>query len=310
MQLLKVGRHTIQITNDSKIIFPKERITKGEVVDYYARIAKHMVPYMKNRPIAMQRFPEGIGKEGFFQKDISNYFPSWIKYVRVKKKEGGVVRYVLCNDAATLVYLANQLCLTPHLWLSKADKLEYPDRIIFDLDPASKSATVAKKDFDAIKKVAFLLKDLLEQLGLVPFVMTTGSRGVHVVVPLKRLYDFDEVREFAREIAQYLVNQHPKALTLEMRKDKRRGRIFIDFLRNAFGATGVAPYAIRAKPGAPVATPITWKELQTPTMNSQRYTIKTIFKALARRADPWKEIDKHAQSLARARKKLNALVPK
>lgn len=309
MQMLKIGRHTVQITNSSKVLFPKDHITKEDIIQYYFDIADKMLPHMKKRPITMQRFPDGIRDQGFYQKDISDYFPAWIKYVSVKKQEDGIVRYALCNDKATLIYLANQLCLTPHLWLSKADKLEYPDRMIFDLDPASKKVASTPKDFASVKKTAFLLKDILEKLGLVPFVMTTGSRGVHVVVPLKRQHDFDEVRAFAREIAQLLVDAYPRMLTLEVRKEKRRGRIFLDILRNAFGQTGVAPYAVRAKPGAPIATPITWQELRSPTMHAQRYTVKTIFRRLSRRADPWKEIDKHAQSLVRARKKLSDVVP-
>lgn len=301
MQIVKVGRRAVQIANLSKELFPKAHITKGDLIEYYLRVADIMVPHIKNRPITMQRFPQGIADEGFYQKDISDYFPSWIKYILVKKKEGGTVRYALCNDAATLIYLANQLCITPHVWLSKQDKINYPDRMIFDLDPS-------KKGFDAVKKTALLLKDVLEELGLVPFVMTTGSRGLHVVVPLKRTHTFDEVRAFAREIAQLLVNEYPRMLTLEMRKEKRRGHIFLDILRNAFGQTGVAPYAVRAKPGAPIATPITWQELKKSDMKSQRYTIQTIFRRLSRTGDPWKDIDKYARSLKGAQKKLDQLL--
>ncbi len=309
MSMLKVGKYNIEITNSAKEIFPLSHITKGEIVNYYVRIADTMVPHMKNRLISMQRFPNGINHESFFQKNIGDYFPAWIKNVSVKKQTEGVVHYAVCNDAATLVYLANQLCLTPHIWLSKADKLDYPDRMIFDLDPATAHDVTTKKDFDSVRKTAFLIKEALEQLDLIPFVMTTGSRGVHVVVPIKRQYTFDEVRDFARDIAQLLVNEYPKELTLEVRKEKRRGRIFMDVLRNAFGQTGVAPYAIRAREGAPIATPITWQELKSPTMHAQRYTIKTIFRRLTQRGDPWKEIDASAQSITQARKKLSKLAP-
>ena len=173
--------------------------------------------------------------------------------------------------------------------------------MIFDLDAAF-------KDFASVKKTAFILKNVFEELGLVPFVMTTGSRGLHVVVPLKQQDTFDEVRTFARDVAQYLVNEHPDMLTLEMHKEKRKNRIFLDILRNAFGQTGVAPYAVRALPGAPVATPITWQELQKSITNAQRYTIKNMFRRLGRRDDPWKEFDAHAQSLKSARKKLSVLI--
>jgi len=173
--------------------------------------------------------------------------------------------------------------------------------MIFDLDAAF-------KDFASVKKTAFILKNVFEELGLVPFVMTTGSRGLHVVVPLKQQDTFDEVRTFARDVAQYLVNEHPDMLTLEMHKENRKNRIFLDILRNAFGQTGVAPYAVRALPGAPVATPITWQELQKSITNAQRYTINNMFRRLGRRDDPWKEFDAHAQSLKSARKKLSVLI--
>lgn len=307
MPTLKIGRRSIEVSNLQKILFPKDKITKGDILDYYERIAKYMVPHMKNRPITMQRFPDGIRDNGFYQKNISDYFPKWIDYIPIKKQEDGVVKYAICNDAATLIYLANQLCLTPHLWLSKVDDVNTPDRIIFDLDPSSKSAVSSPTSFANVKKAAVLLKALLEELGLTSYVMTTGSRGAHVVVPLKRNYDFDEVRDFARDVAELLVSENPKLLTIEVRKGKRRGRIFVDYLRNAFGQTAVAPYAVRAKPGAPVATPITWQELRSAGMHAQRFTIKNIFKRLSTKKDPWHDIDKHAQSLAAARKKLNAL---
>lgn len=301
MQLMKVGRHVIQLSNLEKELFPKDYITKGDLIQYYHNIADIMIPHMKNHPITMQRFPNGITQEGFYQKDISDYFPAWIKSVPVTKQEGGIVRYALCNDAATLIYLANQGCITLHLWLSTKSKLDYPDRLIFDLD-------ASHKDFASVKKTAFLLKDVFETLELVPFVMTTGSRGLHVVVPLKKRDTFDEVRSFARDLAEYLVHEHPDMLTLEMHKEKRKKRIFLDILRNAFGQTGVAPYAVRALPGAPVATPITWQELQKSVSDSQQYTIKNIFRRLGRRDDPWDKFDTQARSLSSARKKLRALM--
>lgn len=307
MPVLKIGRHSVEVSNLKKILFPKDKISKGDILDYYERVAKYMIPHMKKRPITMQRFPDGIDHEGFYQKNIANYFPKWIDYIPIKKQEDGVVKYAICNDAATLMYLANQLCLTFHLWLSKVDDVNAPDRLIFDFDPSSKSVISSPKNFVGIKKAALLMKDLLDELGLTSYVMTTGSRGVHVVVPLKRKYDFDEVRAFAREIAQFLVDENPKLLTLEVRKGKRRGRIFVDYLRNAFGQTAVAPYAVRAKSGAPVATPITWQELRSAGMHAQRFTIKNIFKRLSTKKDPWHDIDKHAQTLVAARKKLHAL---
>jgi len=287
---IKVGQHTIEITHGDKILFPHSGITKTEFVNYYYRIAPIMLPYLKNRPLTMLRYVNGIGEDGFYQKDVSSYFPSWIKRVTINKRESGAVHYMLCDSAAALVYIANQLCITPHVWLSHADKLDNPDRIIFDLDPGIKT------DFAVVRITAKKLKKILEAHGLTPFVMTTGSKGLHVVVPIKPTHDFDHVRAFARSIAQELVEQDTKRLTLETRKAKRRGRLYVDVMRNAFGQTGVAPYAVRAREGAPVATPIDWSEL-TAAMHPRRYTIKNIFKRLARKGDVWHDMQQYAVAL-------------
>ncbi|PKN03191.1 ATP-dependent DNA ligase, partial [Candidatus Dependentiae bacterium HGW-Dependentiae-1] len=229
--------------------------------------------------------------------------PAWITREPIAKQDGGVVNYVVCNNAATLVYLANQLSLTQHIWLSRIDKLNDPDKLIFDLDPSAK-----KIDFSLVRTKAKQIKTVLEELGLVPFVMTTGSRGLHVVVPLKRTHDFDTVRAFARDVAEYLVRQDPKNLTIEMRKEKRGTKIFIDYLRNAYGQTGVAPYSVRAKEGAPVATPISWPEIDKSSLRSDCYTIKNIFARLETVGDPWQGMHRSARSLTSAQKKIQILL--
>lgn len=300
-RIVKVGKRSLTLTNESRILFPKSRITKGDLISYYAAIAPVMLPYIKNHLITMVRYPSGIDEEGFYQKDAGTYFPDWITTQRVKK-EGGFVDYVVCNDAATLIYLANLACITPHIWLSQYTKLDYPDRMIFDLDP-SQGVT-----FSAVRKAALVLHEILQDLGLHSFVMTTGSRGLHVVVPLKRLAPFEYVREFARDVAQWMVQHDEKNLTLEMRKNKRGARIFVDYLRNGFGATAVAPYAVRPHEKAPVATPLEWHEVKNSKLSSQQYTIKTIHKRIAKMGDPWEHMMKQASSLKAARKKLDGMI--
>jgi len=302
MYFLKVGKQQVKITHGQNILFSKTQITKNELIEYYLNIAPIMIPHVKNRPLTMRRFTRGIAHEGFFQKNISDYFPKWIKSIPIKKKEDGIVNYAVCNNAATLVYLANQLCITPHIWLSKIDKLNYPDRMIFDLDPST-------KNFDQVRFAAKQLKKLLENLGLQTFVMTTGSRGLHIVVPLDRKKDFDFVRQFAKDVATILAQKYPKMLTTEIRKAKRGKKIFIDTYRNAFAQTAVAPYAVRAKKGAPVATPIDWREV-TSRLKPNSYTIKNIFRRLAKKEDPWKYINKSACSLKNARKRLDSMLKK
>jgi bifunctional non-homologous end joining protein LigD len=209
-------------------------------------------------------------------------------------KKGGTIDHVVCDDAATLAYLAGQACITPHRWLSRADQPDDPDLVIFDLDPSGPDPAA---DFDAVRSAARSLRSALESAGLVPFVQTTGSRGLHVVAPLDRSADFDTVRAFAREVADAVAADDSEHLTTEQRKQKRRGRIYVDIMRNAYAQTAVAPYALRARPGAPVATPLDWDELSSTGMSPQRYTAANLFRRLARRADPWADIDRHARPL-------------
>lgn len=290
------GRYIIETSSEDKILFPKhgkaaKSITKGDVIEYYNNIASLMLPYLKNRPLMMHRFPNGIDKESFYQKNASDYFPDWIKQVKVPLKDGSFNNYVVCQNKATLVYLANQACITPHVWLSQISDLNYPNRLIFDLDPSELG------DFKPVCQAALLLKKCLKDFGLESFVMTTGSHGLHVVVPLVKSATFEETREFAIKCAKILITKHPDLLTLEIRKNKRGKRIFVDTLRNQYGATAVAPYAIRAKPNAPIATPLDWKELSSKDLTAQKYNISNIFDRLNSIQDPWKKINKIKQTI-------------
>ena len=296
---VKASGHSIEISNADKFLFPEDKISKKDIIDYYSKIARVMLPYLKERPVTMHRFPDGIEAEGFYQQAVSDYFPEWIERVTVKK-EGGEVTHPVCSNAATLVYLANQACITPHVWLSRRDRLDYPDLLIFDLDPPD-------DDFSTVRDAALALRDLLHEIGLEPFVKTTGSRGLHVVVPLDRSDDFDEVRTFARQVAHMLAERQPEQLTDEQRKEKRGKRVFVDTLRNSYGQTTVAPYALRAKPGAPVATPLDWGELQDEKLHSQTYTLTNILGRISRKNDPWQGIWRNSRSLKKARERLEAI---
>ena len=219
----KYGRISVTITHPEKVLLPPS-ITKGDIIAYYETIAPTMVPYVKNTHfLMMHRFPEGLNGESFYQKDASDYFPAWIKTEKIPKT-GGFNNYVVCQNQATLVYLANQACITPHLWLSRIDKINFPDRLIFDLDPSG-------DDFTPVRKLALSLKTLFDHLKLKAFVMTTGSRGVHVIVPIDRALEFNEVREFALMCAHVLIQAHPELATLEIRKEKRGDKVFIDTLK-------------------------------------------------------------------------------
>ena len=303
MSKMNFGRYSFNISHEEKIFFPKSKITKGEFISYYNDIAEIILLHIQDRPVSMLRMPDGIKGESFFQKDAPDYFPEWIKTKRIKK-QGGSVHYVICNNKATLVYLANQGCITPHVWLSKINKLNYPDRLIFDLDPSGKNY-----DFKKVKSAAKIFnKFLSEELKLDPFLMTTGSRGLHVVVPIYANNNFDDVRELGQDIAKVIADRYPDELTNEVRKKKRKGRIFLDTARNAFAQTAVPPYSVRPGENAPVAAPIDWDELSNKKLISQSYNIKNIFKRLNKDPDPWKDINQHKNSLKKTYKILNDII--
>lgn len=297
MTNLSFGRYTVEISNEDKVFFPDAGITKGDVIAYYRKIADTILPHLKDRTLSMQRFPDGITSDGFYQKEAGDYFPDWIKTVKIKKKNGSNNQVVIEN-AATLVYLANQGMITPHIWLSRIDKPDHPDRLVFDLDPPG-------DDFGPVRTAAKELVAFLDDLGLPAFVQTTGSTGLHLAVPLDRSENFDSVRDFAQKIASILADRHPDDLTTEVRKQKRRGRVFLDTARNAYGQTFVAPYSLRPRADAPVAAPITFKELDRSSLSPRKYTIRNIFHRLGAVHDPWRNINRRAVSLAKARRALD-----
>ncbi len=304
MPTVTIGSHKIELTHVDKILFPEDKIKKQELIDYYDKNSENVIRHMEGRPVSMHRFTEGIDKESFFHKEVPDYFPDWITRVSIKLKEGGTQKQLVCDSRATLVYLANQDCITPHIWLSKVDNLENPDRMIFDLDPSD-------EDFEKVREIAFILREVLEnELELKSFVMTTGSRGVHIIVSLNQGSTFDAVRTFAHDIGRLTSLRHPEKATVEQRKEKRKKRVFIDTLRNAYGQTTVTPYAVRARPHAPIATPIEWDELKDKNLQPQTYTIQNIFRRLGQKDDLWKNINRHSYSLENREKHLRSLLEK
>jgi len=275
-------------------------ITKADLAGYYEGVAKAMIPLIGERPLNLERYPDGLEGERIMQQRAGRYFPDWIGRVEVPSSKGPV-EHVLARDGATLVYLAGQACITLHPWLSRRDKLTRPDRLIIDLDPS-------REDPDAVRRAALLFGGLLRELELKPWVMTTGSRGYHVVVSLQRRLDFDAVRDFARALAELAAAREPRLFTIEQRKAKREGRILIDILRNAYAHTSVAPYAVRARRGGPVATPLHWEEMEDPKTHPQRWTLATVPERLARDGDPWRDIDKSPMSLSAPRKRLDEAI--
>ncbi|MGP3998597.1 non-homologous end-joining DNA ligase [Streptomyces sp. 8N706] len=294
---IRVGRRTIELRRPEKVLFPDDGVTKADLVEHYRSVAPRMLPHLRRRPMMMVRHPDGIGKKALVQKNIPDYFPDWIHRTEVAK-EGGTVTHVVCDDTATLVYLADQACVTPHRWLSRADAPDHPDQLIFDLDIPSPAA-----GFEDVRWAAHRVCGLMDELGLPVRLMTTGSSGVHIVVPLDRRAPFDDVRSFASAAADLLADRHPDRLTTEQRKTERKGRVYLDIQRNAYAQTAVAPYAVRALPGAPVATPIAREELDDPELTSRRWTLTTIGERLP--ADPWSGTPRRGRSLRTAERRLS-----
>jgi bifunctional non-homologous end joining protein LigD len=302
---MNVGGINVGLSHTGKVLFPgADQITKGDLIGYYADVAGWMLPYLRERPVAMARYPEGITGQRIFQKNVPDYFPDWITRAEVKKQDG-VLHHVICDKPATIVYLANLACIELHVFLSTVGRLDRPDQVVFDLDPPDAD------HFADVRAAALQLRSLLaDELSLTSFVKTTGGKGLHVHVPLRGDADFDAARGFARQVGGLLVTRMPDTVTMEQRKDKRGHRLYVDVMRNAYAQTVVAPYVVRARPGAAVSVPLHWDELNDSTLEPGRFTLRTVRGRLAgldRATDPWADLTRHRYSLAAAQGRLDQL---
>jgi bifunctional non-homologous end joining protein LigD len=277
------------ITHPEKVLFPADGITKGELAQYYEAVAPVMVPHIRGRPVTMERFPAGIDRKGFIQKNVSKGFPAWLQRVEAPKK-GGTVHYPIVKDTRSLLWLVNQNCITPHVWVSRLPDLWRPDICVFDLDPS-------RDDAAALGAAALAVRDLLEEIGLPSWIKTSGSKGFHVAVPLDGRASSDEVARFAQAVGRVLVERHPERLTQEFYKEDRAGRILVDTGRNHPGATFAAVYAVRAKPGAPVSAPCTWDEVERGEVGPRSLTLRGMAARLAERGDLWTGMFRRRRSL-------------
>jgi bifunctional non-homologous end joining protein LigD len=279
----------VELTHPDKVLFPRARVTKRDLARHYERVAPVMLPYVSRRPLALQAFPSGIEGYGYFMKAIPDYFPEWIHRATVPKK-GGTVTHVLAEDAATLVYLAGQNVIT------------LPDRLILDFDPSGTG-------FGEVRAAAREAGERLRDAGLVPYAMSTGSRGIHVVCPLRRGASFEDVHRFARAMAEEMVEDDPRRLTLEWRKADRGDKIYVDVNRNNYAQHAVTPYTVRSRPGAPVAVPLRWEELSDRKLRPDRWTVPSVCDRVDAEGDPWKGMGRRARALrgaARARPRRRA----
>lgn len=277
------------ITHPEKVLFPDDGITKGELAEYYETVAPLLLPHIRGRPITMERYPAGIGVKGFWQKDVSKGFPEWLERVEVPKKDG-TVHHPVVRDTRSLLWIANQNTITPHVWTSRAPNLYTPDICVFDLDPSEDRPAV-------LRAAAFALRDLLAELGLQSWLKASGSKGFHIVVPLDGKAGFGDVARFAHAVGTLLVMRDPDHLTQEFSKADRGGRILVDTARNGYSATFAAAYAVRAKPGAPVSAPCTWEELERGEIGPRTFTLRTMVRRAAEVGDVWSDLRRRRYSL-------------
>lgn len=293
----------MMITHPDKVLFPAKdgfpAITKGELAAYYEAIAPLMVPHIRGRPFTMERYPAGIDRKGFFQKDVSRGFPGWLERVEVPKKEG-TVHHPLVGDVRSLLWVANQNCITAHVWTSRTPDLHRPDICVFDLDPLRDEPRV-------LRDAALRLRDLLLELGLPSWVKTTGSKGFHIAIPLDGKAEFPQVAGFAHAVGALLVSRDPKHLTQEFTKVDRGGRMLVDTGRNGYSATFAAPYTVRAKPGAPVSTPCTWDEIDRGEVAPGTFTLRTMASRVDAVGDLWSDMRKRRRSLRAAAERLRGM---
>ena len=292
---LRFGDVTVKTTNLDRMVFPDVGIAKRDVLAYYRDVADVMVPELRRRALTIERFTKSIADKGFFQKHAQKHYPPWIERHELGAKTR--VAYPVCDTPAALVYFANQGAVAFHVWPSTVDAPYNPDTIVFDLDPPDGG-------FDLVRRTARILYDLFGELGLPAFVKTTGSKGLHIVAPVDGEATYDDVHALTGGISTLLVGRHPDLLTTEFYKKDRGGRLFLDTMRNTYGATVIAPYSLRPRPGAPVAAPIDWRDIDDPGLRPDGFRLRDIRERLDAWGDPWSELRDAPGSVAAARKKL------
>lgn len=285
----------VRLTHPGRIVYEEMGLTKLGLAEYYETVGETMLEHVAGRPLSLVRCPQGRGDECFYQKHVSTHFPDAVRRIEVREKEDEEPQtYGMVDSVAGLVGLVQMGVLEIHVWGARTDRLERPDRMVFDLDPD------VGLPWERIVEAARAVRDRLSEVGLESFLKTTGGKGLHVVVPLTRRHDWEEVKTFSKAVAADLVRREPDKYTDNVRKEKRKGRVLLDYLRNGRGATWVAPYSTRARPGAPVSVPVAWGELG-PDLRSDQWNVETLPERLDRPdEDPWANVGRVRQSITRA----------
>lgn len=303
---VRVGREVVALTNLGRVYWPEDGLTKGDLVRYYHEVARYILPYLKDRPLIMKRYPSGIRGESFHQHDV-NEAPRYVRTVALEVEDASgrgthEVDYVVGDNAATLLYMANLGAIERHPWHSRVRNLERPDWFVFDLDPGEGVR------FETICELAMAVREVLERLGLEGYPKTSGSRGLHVYVPVRPAYDYDLIARLAEQVATVVADENSEIATVERSlKKRRRGQIYVDHMQNARGKSVVAPYSVRPREGAPVSAPLEWSEVKRAKLTPRDFTIKNMLRRLRAKGDLFRPVLGRGQSLTEALRRVEEL---
>ncbi len=304
-QEIIINGKQLKITNLNKVYFPSalgHEITKGEIIDYYRSISKILIPYLKNRPESLNRHPAGISQPGFYHKDMDvNQVPEWTRTEKIYSKSNDeYLDYLICDNEATLIYMANLGCIEINPWHSTVDEPDHPDYMIMDLDPGNIG-------FKEVVVTALKIREICEEVGIETYCKTSGATGLHIYIPLNKKYTYDEIKRFGESLATVVQKQLPRITSIERSVSKRSDKIYIDFLQNRKGQTIAAAYSVRPKPGATVSTPLEWDQVNE-KLDPKAFTIFTIHERLEKKGDLWKGVLGKGVSIEKALVKLEKLL--
>lgn len=297
---VKVGEYVLDLTSLDRVYWPESGFTKADLIRYYYEISEYILPYLENRPLIMKRYPMGIGGQSFHQHDVDEV-PEFVRTIALEAEDEGIhtVDYIVCDNLQTHLYLANLGAIERHPWHSQTSNLEFPDWFVFDLDPGE------EVEFETICEVAVSTRQVIDSLGLESYAKTSGSRGIHVYVPIKPEYAYDRVTDLSERIAKIVAGENPKVATVERSKSKRtKNQIYVDYLQNAYGKSVVAPYSVRPKAGAPVSAPLVWDEVEKKKISIKDFTIENMLERVGKKGDLFKAVLTDKQSLEEAFEKV------
>lgn len=287
---VSIEGRSFDLSRLDKVLWPQDGYTKGELINYYVEVAAYIIPHLQGRPMVFTRYPDGIEKQSFYQKNAPPSLPQWIKtYPYYSPDSQRDINFILVEESATLAWLANQACIEMHPWLSCAGSFDYPDFVVFDLDPSPGNS------FEQVRTIALLTRRVLNELGLRSYIKTSGSEGLHVYLSVENKYSYEEIRDFGRSVAQIICTMQPEIATVERTVKKRGAKIYVDYMQNVKGKTLCSAYSVRPRPGATVSAPLQWEEVNSVTPSD--FTIKTILPRLQKVGELFAPVLNDRQSL-------------